>query len=336
MGADSARPSAAKVLAAFAAVYVIWGSTYLAILFAIETLPALTMAGARYLIAGVLLFGFLRLRGAEMPKLRQWRSAAVVGGLLLLGGNGGVVTAELTVPSGVVALLVAVVPLWMVLLDWLRPRGVKPTARTWIGLFVGFAGMVLLVGPVEVAGGGGVDPMGALLVGLASLSWAAGSIYSRGADLPRNPFVATGMEMIAGGALLLLAGLLRGEWAAVDVSAFSTKSLLSLGYLVTFGSLIGFTAYIWLLGVSTPARVATYAYVNPVVAVFLGWAFAGEAITPRVLLAAAVIIGAVAVITMGRRPAPETTAEAGSVGAGGTAVDGDVAEDVEERKRSAA
>lgn len=298
---SGASPTVAKVVAAFAAVYVIWGSTYLAIRFAIETLPPLSMAGVRFLLAGALMYAFLRLRGEAAPERRQWRPAAIVGGLLLLGGNGGVVLAERTVPSGVVALLVAMVPIWMVLVDWLRRGGVRPTTRTTVGLVVGFGGMVLLVGPGALAGGDPVDPFGALLVVLGSMSWAVGSIYARGAALPKSPFLATAMEMLCGGALLLVVGVARGELVSTDVAAFSTTSLLSFAYLVVFGSLVGFTAYIWLLGVTTPARVSTYAYVNPLVAVFLGWALAGEPVSPRILLAAAVIIAAVAVITLGRR-----------------------------------
>ncbi len=305
MRGSDARPTTARVVAAFAAVYLVWGSTYLAIRYAIETLPPLSMAGVRFTIAGGLMYAYLRLRGESAPSPRQWRSAAVVGGLLLLGGNGGVVLAERSVPSGIVALLVAMVPLWMVLMEWARRGGTRPTKRTVLGLFVGFAGMVLLVGPGELAGGGAVDPGGVALVTFGSLSWAFGSIWSRGADLPRSPFVATGMEMLAGGALLFLAGGLRGEWASVDPSTFSAVSLGAFAYLVAFGSLVGFTAYIWLLRIASPARVSTYAYVNPVVAVFLGWAIAGEPVTLRVLLAAGVIVAAVAVITTGKRtPSP--------------------------------
>ena len=296
---DAPRPALAWVIAAFAALYVIWGSTYLAILFAIETLPPLAMASARFLTAGGLMYAFLRLRGVAAPTRRQWRSAAIVGGSLLVLGNGGVVMAERTVPSGIAALLVAMVPAWMVLLDWLRPGGTRPTGQTLVGLLVGFAGMILLVGPSSL--GGGVDLGGALILAGASAAWAAGSIYSRGAELPKSPFMATAAEMLSGGALLLVASILRGEPGSVDVGAFSGESLLALAYLIVFGSLIGFTAYIWLLGVSTPSRVATYAYVNPVVAVFLGWAFVDEPITARVLVAAAVIVAAVAVITTGKR-----------------------------------
>lgn len=301
------RPALAQVIAAFAAVYVIWGSTYLAIRFAIETLPPLTMAGVRFLLAGAALYAFVRARGVARPLPIHWRSATIVGGLLLLGGNGGVVWAEQVIPSGVAALLVATVPLWMVLLDWARPGGRGPSATVVVGLLVGFGGLVLLVGPADLVGGDRVDPVGAGVVLFASLAWAAGSIYSRSAALPASPFLATGMEMIAGGALLVVAGLARGEWAAFDPSGVSAASAAAFAYLVVFGSLIGFTSYIWLLGVSTPSRVATYAYVNPVVAVLLGWALAGEPLTARVAGAAAVIVAAVVLITRERaasRPAP--------------------------------
>lgn len=316
-------PALPRVLAAFAAVYVIWGSTYLAIRFAIETLPPLLMAGARFLLAGAIVYGFLRLRGEAAPSRRHWRSAAIVGALLLVGGNGGVVLAERTVPSGVAALLVAMVPLWMVLLEWLRPGGTRPALRTVAGLVVGFAGMVMLVGPAGLLGGGAVDPGGAGLLMLGSVSWAAGSIFSRSAALPKSPFMATGMEMLSGGALLVVAGLLRGELGSTDVSAFSTTSVLAFAYLVLFGSVVGFTAYIWLLGVSTPARVSTYAYVNPVVAVFLGWLLASEPVTPRVLIAAAIIIAAVAVITVGKRAAPVRAEDEAPEGAEGKAPRGE-------------
>src|SRR5687768_11181817 len=294
-----------KLLLAFAAVYVIWGSTYLAILIAIESLPPLSMAGVRFMLAGAALYAFMRLRGAAAPEPRHWRSAAVIGGLLLLCGNGGVVLAERTVPSGVVALLVAMVPMWMVLLEWVRPGGTRPARRTLAGLVVGFAGLVLLVGPDSIDGR--IDPLGVGLVTFGALAWAAGSIYSRAASLPRSAFLATGMEMACGGAWLLAAGILRGELATMDPAGFTLRSIIAFVYLLIFGSLVGFTAYIWLLGHTTAAKASTYAYVNPVVAVLLGWALAGEPMSGRVLAAAAVIIGAVALITLRRRtPVPPT------------------------------
>ena len=310
--AERAAPLA-KVLAAFAAVYLVWGSTYLAIRVAIDTLPPLLMAGARFLLAGAALYAFMRLRGEPAPLRKHWGTTAAIGALLLLLGNGGVVLAERTVPSGVVALLVAMVPLWMVLLEWLRPGGVRPSLRTVVGLVVGFAGMVLLVGPSGL-GGEPVDPLGAGLVLVGSLAWAAGSIYARGAALPKSALLATGMQMAWGGVWLTAAGLLAGEWRGLDPAEFTTRSLLAWGYLVVFGSLVGFTAYIWLLGATSAARVSTYAYVNPVVAVLLGWGLLGEPLSARVIAAAAVIIAAVAVITTGRRgltrPGPAETLRA--------------------------
>lgn len=297
---ESSAPPRGRVAAAFAAIYLVWGSTYLAILFAIETLPPFLMAGARFLIAGALLYLWERSRGAPAPAPVHWRAAAVVGGLLLLGGNGGVVWAELHVPTGIAALLVATVPLWMVLLDWARPAGRRPSLTVGTGVLVGLGGIVLLVGPGALADGASVHPGGAAVLVLASLSWAIGSLYSRGAPRPGSPFLATAMQMLAGGSLLLAFGAVVGEPSRLDLAGVSTRSWLAWLYLIAFGSLIGYTSYIWLLKATTPARVSTYAYVNPVVAVALGWAFAGERLAPRTFLAAAIIIAAVALITLGR------------------------------------
>jgi drug/metabolite transporter (DMT)-like permease len=294
------RPTRGSIIAAFAAVYVIWGSTYLAIRIAIETLPPFLMASARFLVAGGLLYAWSRIRGAERPTAANWLAALTVGGLLLMGGNGAVVWAEQRVASGVAALLVATVPLWMVLLDWWWRGGARPGRGVIAGIALGLAGLVLLVGPGTIAGGGRVDPAGAAVLVLGSFSWAAGSLYSQRAPLPKAPLLATSMEMLGGGLLLFFAGLLTREGSRLDLGAVSLQSVMALLYLVIFGSLVAFTAYIWLLRVSTPARVSTYAYVNPVVAVLLGWAFAGEPITARTLLAAAIIVGAVALITTTR------------------------------------
>ncbi|MBX6330421.1 MAG: drug/metabolite exporter YedA [Gemmatimonadaceae bacterium] len=291
------------IVAAFAAVYVIWGSTYLAIRFAIETLPPLLMAGIRFVIAGAMLYAWMRVRGARRPTRSEWLGATVVGALLLLGGNGLVVWSEQRVPSGMTALLVATVPLWMVLMTWLRPNGTRPTAMVATGVALGLAGLAILVQPSTIMGGGAIDPLGALVLLIASLSWAAGSLYSRQATMPPSPLLATAMEMLAGGALLILAGALTGEWSQLSLGAVSTRSVVALTYLVLFGSLVGFTAYVWLLRVANPTHVSTYAYVNPVIAVFLGWALADEPITPRTLVAAAIIVAAVGLITAGQTSA---------------------------------
>jgi len=297
-----------RIVAALLALYLIWGSTYLAIRFAIETIPPFMMAGARFVAAGLVLWVFASVRGwtPRWPTAREWGAAAIVGGLLLLGGNGAVVWAEQRVPSGIAALLVATVPLWMVLVDWARPGGRRPSLGVAVGLLLGLAGLVLLVGLDGLRGTGGVDLAGALVLTFGSITWAIGSIYSKRLPLPKHPIAATGLEMLCGGVLLFAFAAAVGEFGTFDPSAVSTRSLLAWGYLFTFGSLIGFTAYIWLLGVVSPAKASTYAYVNPVVAVLLGWALANEPLTPRMFVAAAVIIAAVALITVAQgaeRPA---------------------------------
>jgi drug/metabolite transporter (DMT)-like permease len=262
------------------------------------------MGGARYLIAGAILYALTRRgRAAAVPRI-HWRSAFIVGGLLLLGGNGGVIWAEQVIPSGLAALIIATVPLWMALLNWLRGDNVRPNLVGTLGLVLGLLGIVLLVSPGESAGGDQVNSLGVLVLVLAALSWSIGSLYSRKAQLPSEPLLATAMEMLAGGALLLVAGLLTGQAGQIRLDQVSPRSLLALGYLIVFGSLVGFSAYVWLLRVSTPARVSTYAFVNPVVAVFLGWTLAGESLTPRTLVAAAVIVTAVVLIVASQARTP--------------------------------
>jgi drug/metabolite transporter (DMT)-like permease len=289
-----------RIVIAFAAIYLVWGSTYLAIRFAIETLPPLLTAAMRFIVAGPLLYAWARQNGGQRPTRRQWLAAAIAGGLLLLGGNGLVTWAEERVSSGLAALLAATVPLWMVLLDWAFLRAGRPSLKVFLGLALGLAGIMLLIGPADLLGEHRVDLAGAGLVLLAALSWAIGSLYARRAPLPEAPLQGTAMEMIAGGVLLLLASGVKGEWGQVDFAAVSLSSWLALAYLTVFGSIVAFTAYTWLLRVSTPARISTYAYVNPVVAVLLGWALAGESLTAQMLLAAVVIVLAVVLITTGR------------------------------------
>jgi drug/metabolite transporter (DMT)-like permease len=239
--------------------------------------------------------------GAAAPDRAQWRATAIVGVLLLLGGNGLVVWSEQRVPSGMAALLVGTVPCFMVLLDWLWAKGQRPTARVVAGLVLGLLGLTWLVGPDSVMGGGRADLRGAAALVLASLSWAFGSIWSRQAPMPKSPFLSTAMQMLAASVALLGVSVLRGEPWHFDVGAVSLRSWLGLLYLIVCGSLVAFSAYVWLLRVSTPARVSTYAYVNPVVAVLLGAAFAGEQLTARMMVAAAVIVSGVALITLAPR-----------------------------------
>jgi len=316
--AGAATAPRSHIVVAFAAVYVIWGSTYLAIRYAVETIPPFLMGGTRFLIAGMILYAWSRRRGAA-PTRAQWRAAAVTGILLLVGGNGAVIWSEQHVASGLVALIVAIVPLWMVTLDWLRPGGTRPGRAVFVGLALGLAGLALLIGPEAFGsrGSSGIDVRAALVPVFGALLWAFGSIFSRYAPRPKSSPMATGMQMLAGGAAFLIVSVIAGEPRHFSIAAVTTPSLIGYLYLLTFGSLLGFTAYIYLLGATTSAKAATYAYVNPVVAVILGWAVAGEPFTPRMLVAAAIILGAVALITLAsakratQAPAQATQAKRG-------------------------
>ena len=294
------------VLMAFAAVYVVWGATFLAIRIGIESFPPLILAGLRHITVGLFLYPILRRKTGIRPTAANWRTAVVTGGLLLFVGNGGVSWAEQTVPSGIAALLVATVSLWLVIVDWLRPGGVKPAPRVAMGLLMGFLGLALLVGPAHLGGSERVDPRGAAVLVVASLAWACGSLYSKHGGMPSSPMLGVAMQSFAGGAILLIAGLFAGEFHALHLGAILLRSWLALAYLIVFGSGIGFSAYIYILHKSTAASVATYAFVNPVVALFLGWLIAGETITLRTVIAAAVILTAVILVITAPHPAPVT------------------------------
>ena len=304
MNPTSSQPeSPFRVALALATVYVIWGSTYLAIAVAVQTLPPFWMAGVRFVVSGALLYGLARWQGAAQPTPAHWRSAALIGALLLFIGTGGVAWAEQHVSSGIAALMVSMTPLWMVLFRWLQPGGERPTGRVWAGLGLGFVGLMILARPWEATAAGGLDPLGVLALLLACVTWAWGSIWSRRVSLPESPVMATGLEMLCGGAMLLLFGAFAGEPAQLHLAAISGRSVLALVYLITFGA-IGFVAYIWLLRAANPVLVSTYAYVNPIVAVFLGWLLLSEPVTTKTLIAAAVIVAAVALITTAQsRPA---------------------------------
>jgi drug/metabolite transporter (DMT)-like permease len=289
--------SPAAIWSALIAVYIVWGSTYLAIRFAVETMPPFLMASFRFLVAGALLYAFRRARGDAVPTKHEWRSAAIVGLFLLLGGNGGVVWAEQRVASGIAALLIGTVPMWMVLIDALRPSGHRPTGRAALGVLIGFAGIALLIGPSQLANSPErIDPAGVVALMLGALSWSVGSLYSRHAALPSSPLLGTGMEMLTGGAGLFLLGTLSGEWGRLNLAGISTQSLLGVAFLIVFGSWVGFTAYTWLLRAAPTPLVSTYAYVNPLVALLLGYVLAEELLTPRDLIAAATILGSVVLI----------------------------------------
>ena len=306
-----ARPSTLAVAFALGLVYVVWGSTYLGIAVMIETMPPLLAAGARYATAGTLVLVALavhaRLRRgdepAERPTRAHWRSALIIGALLLLGGNGGVVLSELLIPSGIAAVILATEPSLLAAFDALLRRR-RPSGLVIGGLVAGFVGVAVLLIPLE--GDVQLNPLGIALALFAAISWAIGSLYAQRAPLPRSGLLGTGMEMLAGGLLLVLAGTLFGELGRTDVSEFSLESVVAFAYLIVFGSIVAFTAYIWLLAHVPVSTVATYAYANPIVAVALGAIILSEPITPRTLIAAAIIIGAVVAMVSGRpRPAEE-------------------------------
>ena len=290
-------PARSAVVLAFVAIYLIWGSTYLGIRVAIESMPPFLMAAARFLIAGGVLFAFLKLRGAPWPTRRQWTTNAVIGTLLLLGGNGLVVWAELTIPSGITALLIGIGPLFIVLTEWAWPGGLRPSAITMGALLLGFAGVTWLAAPWETRTNGGLHPAGVIAVLGACFFWALGSIYSRHAKHGADAFMASALQMLGGGASLLVVALLHGDFVQLDVESITPRAWVAFAYLIAIGSLVGFSTFVWLMRHTSPARVSTYAYVNPVVAVFLGWLILDEPIGPRTLVASAVIVGAVVIIT---------------------------------------
>lgn len=291
------KASPAAVWAAMIAVYIAWGSTYLAIRFAVETMPPFLMAAVRFLIAGSLLFLFRRLAGDPLPRPAEIRSTAVVGLFLLLGGNGAVVWAEQSIPSGLAALMVSSSPLWMLLLEALRPGGHKPARQAVLGVIIGFAGVLLLLWPGKSGGLLQLNPWGAGALIFATLAWAFGSIYSRYAPMPSAPLMGSAIEMLLGGLALLTLGTATGEFSQLRLADISLRSLLGLGYLISFGSLIGYSAYTWLLQVAPTSLVSTYAYVNPLVALAIGALIGNEELSARTLLAAGIILGSVALTT---------------------------------------
>ena len=284
------------VLVSFAAVYILWGSTFYAIRVGVESFPPFLLAGFRHLSVGLFFYPIFRRVTREKPTLAQWRTSFITGCLLLLIGNGTVSWAEQTVPSGIAALLVATVSLWMVLVDWLRPGGARPAPRVIAGFVMGFAGMALLVGPKHLGNSDRVDPMGACALIGASLAWALGSIYSRHHPLPRSPLLGVAMQTLCGGSTLCLVAFATGETRHFHFADVTLRSWMALFYLILFGSALGFSAYVYILKHSTAARVATYAFVNPVVALLLGWFLAAEPLSLRTLLASLVILTAVLLV----------------------------------------
>ncbi|MGH7586694.1 MAG: EamA family transporter [Gemmatimonadales bacterium] len=286
-----------RVGLAFAVIYVVWGSTYLGILIALESLPPFLLAGARFLVAGSLLYGFARWRGAPMPSRAAWRGAAILGTLMFAIGNAMIVWAETRVDSGLAALVASVTPLWIVLIDHLRRNGRRATTGKWVGVALGIAGLAILFLP-DVAEAPRIDPLGAAAVLTASVSWAVGSIAARSLSLPKDTYLASGMTMLGGGAVLMLVATLLGEVTGFDPATVTSRSLVAWGYLVLFGSILAFTCFTWLLAKVDPVKVGTSGLVNPLVALALGWLVADEVISRQALLAAAVTVVGLALILL--------------------------------------
>ena len=299
--ADPGTPAARQVhlLIAFALLYVCWGSTYLAIRIAVATWPPLLMAAARFTVAGAVLYAVLRARGTPPPTRRNWGAAGISGGLLLGIGNGSVCWAEQWVPSSVAALIIASTPLWMTLLPWLGRRAPAPPLLVMVGVLLGLAGVGILLSARPTTRGAGVPTLATVAVIGATLSWAVGSLWSRRLPLPRSPFLSTAMQMLAAGPLLALAGTIRGELGHLSPAMLTPTPLLAIGFLVLFGSIAGFGSYVFLLRHTTPTRASTYAFVNPLIAVVLGWAIAGETLGARTFVASALIVGSVAAVVLG-------------------------------------
>ncbi len=295
----SERPTIAgqhlSIIMGFAAIYVIWGSTYLGIRYAVETIPPLLMMGIRHFVAGSVVYGWARSHGTPAPTLKHWGYAAVAGLLLFLGGHGMLAWAEQHVASGLAALLCATLPLWTVLISAWDGSERKLSLKTWGGIGLGFGGVALLIGPDAITQH--LNVVAAAMALGSALAWAIGTSYSRRAALPKSKILSAAMQMICGGSVLLVSGAIVGEGSRLHLSAMTPKSILALAYLIVFGSIIAFTVYTWLVSVSKPTMLSTYAYVNPVVAVLLGWAFAGEVISMRTIAATVVILAGVVLVT---------------------------------------
>jgi len=301
------RPTTTQLVLGFGAIYLIWGSTYLGIRYAVETIPPLLMMGIRHLSAGILVYSWARARGAEAPRKKEWAFAAAAGALLFLGGHGVLAWAEQKVASGLAALLCATLPLWTVLIARFDGTERKLSLKTIAGILVGFAGVALLIGPDLLSQRLNWLAAGAVLS--SSLLWAIGTAYTRKVSLPSSKVLSAGLQMMSGGALLLLMAVSTGEAGRLRAANVTALSVLALVYLTIFGSIVAFTVYTWLVGVSSPSMVSTYAYVNPVVAVFLGWMAAGEVLGIRTLIATAVILAGVALVSRRRKLEQETKSE---------------------------
>jgi drug/metabolite transporter (DMT)-like permease len=290
-----------KIWLALFALYIVWGSTYLGIRIAIETIPPFLHASIRFLISGLILVIWQRAAGHALPTRKQWISTAIIGSLLLLGGNGLVAWAEQFIPSGIAALIISSSPMFLVIGEAIRPNGVKPNWQGIVGILIGFAGIFILIGPSEISGSATkLNPLGIAALLAAELFWSTGSIYSKSVDLPKSSLMNTGAQMLMGSISLFIVSLISGELHGWDITAVSARSLYGLSYLILIGSLVGFVSYGWLLQNAPISLVSTYAYVNPIVAVFLGTWLASEPLEPRIWLAAGIIVGSVIFINSTR------------------------------------
>ena len=283
-----------RLLGAFLCVFVVWGTNFLAIRYMVETIPPFMAMGVRSVTAGVILYAWSRLRGGSRPELPAWKAAALVGAFFFLGAHGALAWGETRVPSGIAALVMATIPVWLVIVDWLGAKGKRPGLGIWLGLAFGLAGLVVLTDPRTIQGSGSLA--GFLVLVTSAPCWAIGSIIARGQPKNHPLTMITGMQLITGGAMLLTASLVLGEFRGFDLAAVSVRSLIALLYTIIFGSVLTLTAYLWLLGEVSAAVVGTYAFVNPMIAVAIGWAFAGEVVTPRVALAGVLILLGVGII----------------------------------------
>ena len=288
-----------RLLGAFFCVFVVWGTNFLAIRYMVETIPPLMGMGVRSVIAGIILYGWGRVRGGTRPDAAEWKAAALVGAFFFLGAHGTLAWGQTRVPSGIAALIMATIPVWLVVVDWLGARGKRPGSGVWLGLACGVAGLVVLTDPRTIQGTGSLA--GFLVLVASPPCWAIGSIIARGQPKNQPLTMITGMQLITGGTLLLGASLVLGEFRGFDVTAVSARSLTALGYTIVFGSVLTLTAYLWLLNEVSAAVVGTYAFINPMIAVAMGWAFAGELVTPRVAIAGALILLGVGIIFLTQR-----------------------------------
>jgi drug/metabolite transporter (DMT)-like permease len=311
------------VILALLAVYLAWGGTYLGIRFAVETMPPFLLAGTRFVIVGLLLYSWEMVRGTTRPEKIHWRNATIIGGLLLLGGNSLVVWSEQAVPSGVAALIIATEPLWITLLAWLWQGDAKPNIYVITGLILGFAGQIVLVSSSMQLNSNHSQVFGYIILSLAALFWAIGSLYSRQAQMPKSAIMSIAIQNLMGGMLCLIVGMSVGELGRLNIAHVSTRSLVSFAYLVFAGSIIGYSAYIWVLQKTEPAIASTYAFVNPVIAVFLGWAIANEQLTIRDIMAVIIILASVILITVNSQPKKATSSVIGEADAPLSELDGD-------------